>query len=372
MQLSNGSHHQVCSFPPRAVIPTSGDRYVSPPASPTRIAGRNSSNSPSRTGTRVWGWRTPLSRKGSLSISRAMRQGCNVNSKFCRDNSKGLVPPVKHEIFAKNIVTELNSKHSLSRFILEGTPHRFQKYTHSRRAFAALDENNESSGPEQRPLRKSGTTLLTILSSRKKLPESPCLTNFSFAVVKVAGCAPCASSRRTLPPASSAKFAKHLTQASARDVLTAGGSMKPIARPPSAGTPRCSSPHSGQEIYAPSIVPPRLYYIASIYAVGRKDSEVQQQCINCTFANPELSVECQMCGEPLPYGRARRKVRVRTFVTVYGSFRGWRGFGSTLRVVMGGTKSENRKKRSGGSSITKFGIYFVYFCFQDIRIYVEP
>lgn len=34
-----------------------------------------------------------------------------------------------------------------------------------------------------------------------------------------------------------------------------------------------------------------------------------QQCTNCTFANPELSVECQMCGEPLPYGRARRKQR---------------------------------------------------------------
>lgn len=44
---------------------------------------------------------------------------------------------------------------------------------------------------------------------------------------------------------------------------------------------------------------------------GQKDSQVLQQCTNCTFANPELSVECQMCGEPLPYGRARRKVKVR-------------------------------------------------------------
>ncbi|CAM9843038.1 unnamed protein product, partial [Pylaiella littoralis] len=39
----------------------------------------------------------------------------------------------------------------------------------------------------------------------------------------------------------------------------------------------------------------------------QNDSQVLQQCNNCTFANPELSVECQMCGEPLPYGRARRK-----------------------------------------------------------------
>ncbi|CAM9572650.1 unnamed protein product [Ectocarpus sp. 12 AP-2014] len=45
---------------------------------------------------------------------------------------------------------------------------------------------------------------------------------------------------------------------------------------------------------------------------GRDDSQVFQQCTNCTFANPELSVECQMCGEPLPYGRARRKQSVRT------------------------------------------------------------
>lgn len=44
---------------------------------------------------------------------------------------------------------------------------------------------------------------------------------------------------------------------------------------------------------------------------GQKDSQVLQQCTNCTFANPELSVECQMCGEPLPYGRARRKAKVR-------------------------------------------------------------
>lgn len=44
---------------------------------------------------------------------------------------------------------------------------------------------------------------------------------------------------------------------------------------------------------------------------GQKDSQVLQQCTNCTFANPELSVECQMCGEPLPYGRARRNQSVR-------------------------------------------------------------
>ncbi len=44
---------------------------------------------------------------------------------------------------------------------------------------------------------------------------------------------------------------------------------------------------------------------------GQKDSQVLQQCNNCTFANHENAVECAMCGEPLPYGRARRKQSVR-------------------------------------------------------------
>ncbi|CAM9886503.1 unnamed protein product [Choristocarpus tenellus] len=43
---------------------------------------------------------------------------------------------------------------------------------------------------------------------------------------------------------------------------------------------------------------------------GNKDAQVLQQCTNCTFSNPELSVECQMCGEPLPYGQARKRNKV--------------------------------------------------------------
>jgi Ca2+-binding EF-hand superfamily protein len=38
-----------------------------------------------------------------------------------------------------------------------------------------------------------------------------------------------------------------------------------------------------------------------------KLSEIKQDCLNCTYGNLELAVECAVCGEPLPYGRARRK-----------------------------------------------------------------
>eukprot|EP00903_Cladosiphon_okamuranus_P013950 g12974.t1 len=135
---------QVLSLPPEAVIPSPRGRCVSSsPQSPGRMARRSRPDSPARTGPRIWGCHTPLSRKGSLSISRGMSgHGCWM----C---------PVC--FFVEN-------------------------------------------------------------ASSSKLCEI------------------------------------------------------------------CTAPNPGQQ-----------------------DSQVLQQCSNCTFANPELSVECQMCGEPLPYGRARRK-----------------------------------------------------------------
>ncbi|CAM9910415.1 unnamed protein product, partial [Ascophyllum nodosum] len=151
---------QVRSCPHKAVIPIYKDRYGSPPPSPTHIAGNIvPNNSPSRTGARIWGWHTPLSRKGSLSISRGM---CGQGCWMC---------PVC--------------------FFIEN-------------------------------------------ASTSKLCEI------------------------------------------------------------------CQAPNP-----------------------GRKDSEVLQQCPNCTFANPELSIECQMCGEPLPYGRARRKNKSAESLRGYQGLPGW-------------------------------------------------
>ncbi|CAM9159020.1 unnamed protein product, partial [Scytosiphon promiscuus] len=70
---------QVLSLPPEAMIPSPrGGRFVSsPPSSPRGLMRGSCPNSPSRIGPRVWGCRTPLSRKGSLSISRGISgHGC--------------------------------------------------------------------------------------------------------------------------------------------------------------------------------------------------------------------------------------------------------------------------------------------------------
>lgn len=70
---------QVLALPPEAVIPSPRGRCVSsPPPSPGRMARRSRPNSPARTGPRIWGCHTPLSRKGSLSISRGMRYCTSV------------------------------------------------------------------------------------------------------------------------------------------------------------------------------------------------------------------------------------------------------------------------------------------------------
>lgn len=71
--------YQVPTLPPEATIPSpqGGDqRYSTPLSSPRRHARtevKRSPSSPSRIGPQVWGCHTPLSRKGSLSISRRMR-----------------------------------------------------------------------------------------------------------------------------------------------------------------------------------------------------------------------------------------------------------------------------------------------------------
>eukprot|EP00611_Tribonema_gayanum_P013061 TRINITY_DN2382_c0_g1_i1.p1 TRINITY_DN2382_c0_g1~~TRINITY_DN2382_c0_g1_i1.p1 ORF type:complete len:1787 (+),score=415.93 TRINITY_DN2382_c0_g1_i1:3-5363(+) len=39
---------------------------------------------------------------------------------------------------------------------------------------------------------------------------------------------------------------------------------------------------------------------------GVRQMHVMQVCANCTFENVETSAECQMCGEPLPFGKSHR------------------------------------------------------------------
>jgi hypothetical protein len=56
----------------------------------------------------------------------------------------------------------------------------------------------------------------------------------------------------------------------------------------------------------------RFYTICLVHALqtldcnvaGSKASQVSLICPNCTFSSSEYSIECNMCGEPLPYGRA--------------------------------------------------------------------
>ncbi|CAM9186272.1 unnamed protein product, partial [Ectocarpus fasciculatus] len=183
---------QVLSLPPEAAIPSPRGRYdSSPPPSPGRMLRRSGPNSPARTGPRIWGCHTPLSRKGSLSISRGMSgHGCWM----C---------PVC--------------------FFVENSP-------------------------------------------SSKLCEI------------------------------------------------------------------CTAPNPGQD-----------------------DSQVLQQCTNCTFANPELSVECQMCGEPLPYGRARRKQSRQRAHHKEAPLPGWdTGGGLSADDDGGGSIAARRRtssrSRSGGRS----------------------